>query len=670
MTGPAPAPHSTPAPGDTGASLRVRLGPVLERRGALARLLADPAAGIGVPDVTGRSVWDAVPAAERDAVLSAAADELARPAPQPLASDWARAFRDGARTVHEDKVRRLRERVNVLALAAVLTGETAPATAPPGACPHLDAAVDGLALLAESSTWCWAPHDRGAAARGEVVPDPREPFLDLGAAEIASLFAWACHALGPHLDVRAPGLRRRLEREVDARVLTPFERVRDWHWIGLTGDANNWNPWIHGAVLAAALLLRHDRRRRARLVRLVIEGLDRYLACLPDDGGIDEGIAYWWQGACKLLEALDLLAGAGGPALDARDLPVLPAVLAYPQRVHLGGDWYVNTGDAPARLPGERPWQVPFRWGRLLGRPATAAYAVAGARAAGGAAHPGAGLGSALAALADRRWCHEVASPPEPEDQGPWLARETWLPRIQLLVARERAGSPRGLAVAVKAGHNGEHHNHLDVGSYWVALDGRPIVVDVGQPTYTTATFGPRRYDEWPFQSAWHNVPEPGAGQRPGAGHAARDVAVELGERVAGLRADLAGAYPRGLLERWERSVRLVRDGAEPRVVVEDEWDGRPESVALRHVLSGDVAYGDGWAVITVDGGRRLAARWEPGAAVAAVDHRELDDARLRRSWGGRLTRLTLTLTARTVAGGRFAVTWSESRDGYSPDDS
>ncbi|NUW39458.1 heparinase II/III family protein [Nonomuraea rhodomycinica] len=609
-----------------------------------------------VPDVTARSLWDAVPAEARDAVLAAAAGELARPAPHLSAGDWARTFRDGARTVHEDKVRRLRERVDVLALAAVLTGEVAAATAPPGACPHLDAAVDGLMTLAEASTWCWAPHDRGAAARGEVVPDPDDPFLDLGAAEIAALFAWADHALGPHLDTRAPGLRRRLRREVDRRVLTPFEQVRDWHWIGRDGGANNWNPWIHGAVLAAALLLCDDARRRERVVRLVAEGLDHYLACLPDDGGIDEGIAYWWQGACRLLEALDLL-GAAGP-------PVLPALLAYPQRMHLGADWYVNTGDAPARLAGERPWHVLFRWGERLGRPATVAYAVSAARESGGAVQPRAGLGRAMAALADRRWCRAVAAAGT-ASAAPWLARECWLPRIQVMVARETAGSADGLTVAAKAGHNGEHHNHLDVGSYWVALDGRPMVVDVGQPTYTAATFGPHRYEEWPFQSAWHNVPEPGRGQLPGAGYRACDVAVRFEESSAVLRADLSAAYPAGLLTRWERAVRLVRAGAQPYVTVEDEWAGCPEPVLFRHVLAGEVECGAGRAVVMAAGGRWLELRWDPAVATASIEHRDIDDPRLARSWGARLTRLTLAVTG-PVSGGRFAVSFRR----YSGNDS
>ncbi|MEU4252497.1 heparinase II/III family protein [Amycolatopsis sp. NPDC026612] len=578
-----------------------------------------PAVRAAFPDVRDRSVWDA---ADGTALLADATALLARPSPVLTATAWARTFRDGVRTDYEDAARELRERVTVLVLAAVLA---------PDELPYLDGAIDGLVALAEATTWCWAPHDRHAAGRGEVVADPDDPFLDLGAAEAASLIAWADHVLGPHLDGRAPGLRRRLRREVELRVLTPFERTRDWHWLGLDGDAHNWNPWIHSAVLTAALLLVADDERRLRLVRLVVDGLDHYVAVLPDDGGIDEGVAYWWHGACRLLECLDLLADATG--LDARDLPVLAPLIRFPHRMHLGGDAYVNAGDGPARLSPAQPWHVLHRWGERLGDDDVRAHAVSRARAGGRLVWPQAGLGRALAGLADPGWRTALAR----ESDGSWLAREQWLPRVQVLVARETAGTPWGLTVAVKAGHNGERHNHLDVGSYWVAVDGVPVVVDIGQPTYTAESFGPDRYRAWPLRSEWHNVPEPGFSQEAGEAFGARDVHVELTASAAALSADLAGAYPE--LPRWSRSVRLVR-GPQAHILVEDDDSVRP--VRLRHVLAGDVELGNGEAVVSLAGRRVLRLSWNARHTTAELERRPLDDPLLRASWGEHLSRLTL----------------------------
>lgn len=681
--------------------LRARLGSVVAPASGtdpLVEALDGAPSRLGVPVVDDRAGWAAVPPAVRDGLVDEARAALAEPWPVLLASDWARTFRDGVRTAWEDPAETLRWRATRLVLGAVLTGEVADRTAGPGAVPLLDGAVDALVALAEASTWCWAPHDGFTAARHEVLPDPDDPYLDLGAAEVCTLLAWADHVLGPHLDARAPGLRRRLRREVDRRVLAPFERRRDWPWIGLDGSASNWNPWIHGAVLTAALLLvDDDGARRAGLVRLVVDGLDHYLATLPADGGIDEGIAYWWKGAARLLEALDLLAAAS-PALDARDLPLLAELARFPYRMHLGADWYVNAGDAAARVPTDQHWQLLHAWSTRLGDPRVRAHALASARS-GPPARSSAGLGRALLALSNQPWLDAHATPPAqpasaepaaatpaqlPEASAPasagWLERKVWLPGVEVLVTRERDGDLAGLTMAAKAGHNREHHNHLDVGTYWVAVDGRPVVVDAGQPTYTATSFTDRRYEQWSVHSAWHNVPEPGAAQVPGLAHAARDVQVEDGARVTGLSCELAAAYPAGQVESWRRGVRLVRDqlgeavagngGRGAEVVVEDRWVGGPPVVLVRHLLAGEVELaGDGTgALVRPASGRAVRVSWAAGRAAghreaaepsasgriaepsasgritATVERRELDDPLLVRSWGSGLTRLTLAV--------------------------
>jgi len=107
-----------------------------------------------------------------------------------------------------------------------------------------------------------------------VVPSATDPFLDLGAGEVVGQLAWVDHLLATQLDERFPGLRSRIRHEAWVRVLEPFAGRRDWHWLGLDGDVHNWNPWIHGNVLVAALRLVHDPAPRAQLVALVIEGID------------------------------------------------------------------------------------------------------------------------------------------------------------------------------------------------------------------------------------------------------------------------------------------------------------------------------------------------------------------------------------------------------------
>jgi len=631
--------------------------PGAERATALRALLLPPDAALPLPPATERGRWDpargALDAATATAVVDRARADLDAPWPLPLASTAARLHRDGDRDTHEQLVYGRERRLSRAAVAA------AASLGAPGADRWLDEVADGVWQLCEQSSWCWPAHDDSRARHGSVLPTVTDPYLDLGAGEVVGQLAWADHLLGPALDARYPGLRARVRHEARTRVVEPFLRRRDWHWLGLDGDVHNWNPWIHGNVLVAALRLldgEHEAAERAHVVELVLQGLDRYVACLPDDGAIDEGYAYWWNGACRALEALDLLAHATDGAVDALDPERSPAALrgtvAFPHRMHLGGAWYLNLADGQARPHLTPPWHALHRAALRTGDPDAAAHALAH-RVPGAGAEEQQGLGRLLRALTDRDWRDAPDAPPP-------LPAETWLDSTQVLVARERTGDAAGLALAVKGGHNAEAHNHNDVGSVVVASDGVPVVVDAGRPTYTAQTFGPDRYAIWTMQSSWHSVPEvAGTPQAVGAGARARDVRPALAGDDAGASSgvtmDLAAAYPVAGLRSWRRSARLER-GPDARVVVSDAWDlddghgagpGATGATTIRFLLAGEVALSPGRAVVVpLDGAPPLRLTWPPEVPAALVD-RPLDDPVLSEVWGSRLTRLDLDVTRR-----------------------
>ncbi len=106
-----------------------------------------------------------------------------------------------------------------------------------------------------------------------------------------------------------------------------------------------------------------------------------------------------------------------------------------------------------------------------------------------------------------------------------------------------------GLYVAAKGGHNGESHNHNDIGNFIVYADGEPEIIDVGNCVYTAKTFGAERYELMNTRSSNHNVPLIGGMEQVcGRQHAAKDVRADEN----GVRMDIAGAYP-------ERVISLIR---------------------------------------------------------------------------------------------------------------
>lgn len=613
--------------------------PMPDVEDALARMLVDPADALPVPSAADRVAWGASGTADpitRTLVTAEAEAERGTPWPQPLASGAARLHLDGDRDGWEQLAFARQRRLSRAAIAAATTADDR----------WLAEVLDGIWLLCEQSSWCWPAHDDAFARHGSVLPDVDTPFLDLGAGEVAGQLAWIDHLLGADLEARYPGVRARIRREVRLRVLGPFLHRRDWHWLGEPGDAHNWNPWIHGNVLVAALRLMDDpadAAERARIIALVVDGMDRYVTSLPADGAIDEGYAYWWNGACRALEALELLLHATRGGVDAFPLPALRETVAFPHRMHLGGAWYLNLADGQARPPAEQPWHALHRAATRVGDADAAAHAASHRRPGTPAASVHEGLGRLLMGMTDAAWLAAT------EAHAP-LPAEVWLPSTQVLVARERAGSANGLTLAVKGGHNGENHNHNDVGSFVVAVDGVPVVVDAGRPTYTKDTFGPRRYDIWTMQSGWHNVPViDGGEQLPGREHAAS--AVDVARDAAGVEMslELSGAYRDA--DGWSRTARL--DRAARTVTIRDVRATPRLGVTgseVRMLVAGEMDLDDHGAVVRpLEGARAVRLRWNPKVTATATV-RPLDDPLLTDVWGNRLTRIDLSLGDGTEA--------------------
>ncbi|MGI6878483.1 heparinase II/III domain-containing protein [Microbacterium sp. gxy059] len=593
-------------------------------RGALTSLWGPPVRGLRdvVPAASDRTRWGAVSPGLARAVLAAADRDRASEWPELLLSQWSAFARTGSRLAYESPqfARTARIRRTVLAAAIEPTAE------------RVIAAADGLWLLCEQSSWCWPAHD-DAFRRELETPDPDAPTVDLGAGEAAALAAWADVVLGPLLDEHVPGLRRRLAREARAKVLLPFASRR-WRWEGEDGPVNNWAPWIHGNVLVAAEAFA-DPALRAEIGERAVDGIDRFLAQLPADGAVDEGFGYWWQGSARAFDALwliDLLRdGAVARAADGGSLSGLAELVRFPERMHLGGDWYASFSDSRALVDGALPWYALFRAARLCGRGETARFAAARRDEEGfpfAADEMNASIGTQVGALLDADWARaEPGADP--------LPARVDLPSLGLGIARERDGDARGLAVVVKAGHNDESHNHNDLGSVEIAVDGEPLVIDLGRATYTAQTFSDERYALWFVRSDWHSAPLPrGLLQDEGAEARAALEATEDGWRIG-----LDDAYPFAPGEGWAREVRLDRDAREVRI--RDAWRLAEGEGAATFVCVGEAREQDGRVVVTCP---RTGARLEllHDAARVRIETREVDDAELAHPWGDLVSRVVL----------------------------
>ena len=395
------------------------------------------------PPIADRRYWGRVPEETRAHLLAQTAPISQKPWPLLTATAYGRFKATGDRQEYERPYIARRDKLTAAVVTAILTGTTGTAEI-----------TDGVWLLCEETSWCLPAHQPGAG-----LPDPDHPHVDLFAAETAALLAWTVLLTGEH--------EARVRREVKIRVLDPYLARDDWRWLGLDGRANlnNWTPWIHANLLIASLLLDDQPHRTANRA---VAALDRYLDAVPDDGGCDEGASYWWRAGASLFECLETLTEACGNDFGAFQLPKVRAIARYPVVAHIAGDVHVNFADGSIRPPGIVPHLL-YRFAARTGDSQVRQHARAmrGEHAASLVTGPNGSLGRLLAAITDDEW---AASPPA---RFP-APLQSWLPATGVLTAREREGDTAGLFLAAKAGHNDESHNHNDVGSFIVALNGQP----------------------------------------------------------------------------------------------------------------------------------------------------------------------------------------------------
>ena len=587
----------------------------VERLAALTGALGAFPPGATASD---RAGWDGVPDWVRTQLLSDGEEAFADAYPPLLASDYLAYTRTGDRAGFEAKYFSRRRTLNALILAECIEHQGR----------YLDRIVDGLMLLCDESGWQLPAHN--AYERGgkrNALPDPDNPVIDLFAAETGAQLAVAVVLLGDELKAITPEIIGRIDRELERRIFTPYITRHFW-WMG-NGDErmNNWTAWCTQNVLLATFCRPLDGDRRRQIVEQAAKSLDAFLKDYAEDGACEEGVLYYRHAGLCLFNSLVVLSAVAPEAFAPlwRE-PKIRNMAEYIVHMHVDGRRYFNFADssAVADACGARE----YLFGKAVGSPLLASFAAADWNTDRRATLPD------EINLFYRLQQVFTASELDSHHPSPVQQEDRFLPGVGLMVARDNH-----FALAVKAGNNGESHNHNDVGSVIVYKDGQPVLIDVGVETYTAKTFSARRYEIWTMQSAWHNLPTFGdVMQRDGAEFAARDVRTLLADDRAEIAMDIAGAYPaEAQLRSYRRRVALHKGRS---IEIADEYDGDRAAVlslmfAVRPELAANSIALPGLATIEIEGAGSMQPEEVP-----------VTDARLRKAWPDRLYRVLVPLTA------------------------
>ena len=582
-----------------------------------------------------REAWGKLPSDVRAAYIAEGEEQLAADWAVLPASTFLEFVRTGNRSHYEAVRNKRRAALQALTLAEVLDNRGR----------FLDQIANGIWATCEETFW-GIPAHLAYQKLGPGLPDVTEPVVELFVAETGAQLAWTHYLLGERLDAVSPLIRARIVQEIDRRVLTPFLTRDDFGWMGYGTRKylNNWTPWITSNILACTLLIEKDPARRTAIVHKALRILDNFLNTYSTDGGCDEGPSYWSHAGGSLFDCLELLRNATNGRLNVFHDPLIREIGRYIYRVHIDGDWFVNVGDASAR---PRPdGTLIFRFGERIGDvPMVQLGAwLAQSRVAEGELWRGP-LGRLVPALLHReKILATTANPPRPQD--------TWLPALQMMVARDHEGDSSGLFLAAQGGHNGQSHNHNDVGSFVIAVNGRPTLIDVGVEAYTAKTFGSgQRYKIWTMQSDYHNVPTiNGVMQGAGRNFAARNVTYHRDDTMVEFSLDLAGAYaPEAGVTQWIRTFKFVRGH---HIEIADAYSlERPGGHIVFNLMTGRKVNTETPGKLILSGTVSLAEKDDPKTVVeydptlldVTVEEIAVGDAGLRAVWGEAVHRIRLT---------------------------
>ncbi|MFC4776666.1 hypothetical protein ACFO9Q_07735 [Paenibacillus sp. GCM10023252] len=327
-------------------------------------------------------------------------------------------------------------------------------------------------------------------------------------------------------DRLSPLVVYRARKEVTERIIEPFYELNSF--FGWEVQEHNWAAVCGGGAGAAALYLIKDNKILAPFLLRVISGLESFLLSYQEDGFCPEGLAYWEYGFGHYVYFAELLKERTAGKLDLLSDPKIRQIALYPQRVYLSEGNVVAYSDGHHSHP-----YVPVLTHRLKSvfPEMQIPMSTSGSRVGNKNYHYW------VQVVRNFVWSDSRYALEEPAEESHYFCNAQFL-------IRRRTTAGKAVCFAAIGGHNGQHHNHNDVGHFVIHYRGETLLTDLGAGEYTAQYFGPDRYSLVGNGSQGHSVPiVEGQYQQAGEQFRAAILDVEQSEAQDWFRMELAGAY-------------------------------------------------------------------------------------------------------------------------------
>ena len=547
------------------------------------------------------------------------------------ASDFMELSINGNRTNYENKLFEKRKALSALVIAECLEYKGN----------YMTDIINGIFSICEESAWFLPAHNTYIRDAVQLpLPDAISPVLELFSCETGAILATTLYLLEDELNAVSPFISKRIRYELNHRIFEPYLNCHFW-WMG-NGDERmcNWTIWCTQNVLITAFLSDMlDDNTLTKIIKKAAKSTDYYLKDFGEDGCCDEGAQYYRHSGLCLYNVLDILNNVlNGQLSNLYKEPKVINMATYIMNVHVAGPYYFNFADC-APIAG-RATAREFLFAKAISNEKMMTYAATDFIE---------GSTDSLTAKDEHNLYYRLQNGFSLKEM-----RANVLPFTDSVEAKEFFYESTGMfitgdgrfSLAVKAGNNGDSHNHNDTGSFTVYADGKPMIIDIGVESYTKKTFSDKRYEIWTMQSAFHNLPTiDGIMQKDGLEYTSKNVSYEFADDVSSISMDISDAYPtNGELRSYTRTVSLHKGNC---ISINDRIDSNYslDSVQLsimtyeKPEISGDNSISIG----------NLGSINFSGCSIKAIEEHKIEDPRLAITWKHSIYRILLTFCDESI---------------------
>ena len=348
-----------------------------------------------------------------------------------------------------------------------------------------------IKAIMDMKSWLHPNHDNS----NNDVLEGRSMAIDLGSRRFGSDLALAEVLLQDKLSTET---RQEIDDNLRKRIIenylqtTSGEVETHLNWFRGT---SNWNSVCTSGSVFVTISTSQDPEERLAAVGTALNSMRNYMRGFGGDGYCSEGAGYWNYGFGHYLYLAEILYDYTDGRIDLFEFDnpeKLINVANYPYNYQISEGICAPFSDGVSKVSDDGGFAS-----KMVVRKFGATMPPFRKKKGGVDSY------SAFFQLIEWKYSRKEEKAKESVDKPlAALPNYTHFDEFGMVISRGKQEVP--LSIAIKAGHNDENHNHMDIGTYTLVLGKDIMTGDIGAPSYIAGAFD----DDNPARSSWgHPVP-------------------------------------------------------------------------------------------------------------------------------------------------------------------